>query len=156
MNSAVQPPLLKLEEAFEDCRRSGTEVQDAVKSATLPRRTSVQLKTYLNLGTHEDMSYSTLREQCLKWDKLSRDGLHWLPVRTLQPVWRSTELKVEASMVQLAKRAKAKAKMTKALQRASQSRRQSQRMEKERPRKVMRKARASSMIDPEGRVGKEE
>ena len=68
MNSAIQPQLLKLEEVFEDCRRAGTEVQDAVKSAILLRCISGQLKTYLNLGAQEDMSYRTLREQCLKWD----------------------------------------------------------------------------------------
>ena len=61
----------------------------------------------------------------------------------------------EAGMDQLAKRAKAKARLTKALQRANPSPRRSQRMEKERPRKVMRRARANMMIDPKGQMGKE-
>eukprot|EP00435_Cladocopium_sp_Y103_P030731 s4949_g7.t1 len=69
MNAPLQPQLLKLEEVFEDCRRAGNEVQDAVTSAILMRCVSGQLKTYLNLGAQEDMKYSSLREQCLKWDK---------------------------------------------------------------------------------------
>eukprot|EP00435_Cladocopium_sp_Y103_P016278 s3391_g4.t1 len=69
MNPALQPQVLKLEEIFEDCRRAGTQVQDAVKAAILLRCVSGQLKTYLNLGAQEDMSYASLRESCLKWDK---------------------------------------------------------------------------------------
>eukprot|EP00435_Cladocopium_sp_Y103_P016694 s2953_g4.t1 len=69
MNAPLQPQLLKLEEVFEDCRRAGNEVQDAVKSAILMRCVSGQLKTYLNLGAQEDMKYGSLRGQCLKWDK---------------------------------------------------------------------------------------
>ena len=65
----LQPQMLKLEEVFEDSRRAGTDIQDAVKAAILMRCVSGQLKTYLNLGAQDDMSYSALREQCLKWDK---------------------------------------------------------------------------------------
>ena len=69
MNAALQPQMLKLEEVFQDSRRAGTDIQDAVKAAILLRCVSGQLKTYLNLGTQDDMSYVSLREQCLKWDK---------------------------------------------------------------------------------------
>jgi hypothetical protein len=69
MNAPVQLQMLKLEEVFEDSRRAGTDIQDAVKAAILMRCVSGQLETYLNLGAQDDMSYSALREQCLKWDK---------------------------------------------------------------------------------------
>ena len=69
MNAALQPQMLKLEEVFEDSRRAGTDIQDAVKAAILLRCVSGQLKTYLNLGAQDDMSDASLREQCLKWDK---------------------------------------------------------------------------------------
>ena len=63
--------------------------------------------------------------------------------------WRSTELRERAGMALMAKRAKAKVRVRKALQRERPSRRQKPRMVKERPRKVRKRARASQMIDPE-------
>ena len=69
MGVPLQPQLLKLEEVFEESRRSGMEIQDTMKAAILLKCVSGQLKTYLNLGAQEDMTYKTLREQCLKWDR---------------------------------------------------------------------------------------
>ena len=40
-----------------------------MKAAILLKCVSGQLKTYLNLGAQDDMSYATLREQCLKWNR---------------------------------------------------------------------------------------
>ena len=69
MNLPLQPQILKLEEVFEDSRRAGTDIQDAVKAAILMRCVSGQLKTYLNLGAQDSMAYNSLREQCMKWDR---------------------------------------------------------------------------------------
>ena len=33
------------------------------------RCVSGQLRTHLNLGAQENMTYASLREQCLKWDR---------------------------------------------------------------------------------------
>ena len=68
MGVPLQPQLLKLEEVFEESRRSGMEIQDTMKAAILLKCVTGQLKTYLNIGAQEDMTYKTLREQCLKWD----------------------------------------------------------------------------------------
>ena len=69
MSLPLQPQILKLEEIFEESRKAGTEIQDAVKAAILLRCVSGQLRTYLNLGAQDNMQYGTLREQCLKWDR---------------------------------------------------------------------------------------
>ena len=50
MGLPLQPQILKLEEIFEESRKSGTEIQDALKSAILMRCVTGQLRTYLNLG----------------------------------------------------------------------------------------------------------
>ena len=66
MGLPLQPQVLKLEEVFEESRKSGTDIQDAVKSAIVMRCVSGQLRTHLNLGAQENMTYASLRE--LKWD----------------------------------------------------------------------------------------
>lgn len=48
----LQPQILKLEEVFEESRRSGTEIQDAVKAAILMRCVPGQLKTYWGTREH--------------------------------------------------------------------------------------------------------
>ena len=69
MGLPLQPQILKLEENFEESRRAGTEIQHAVKAAILMRCVTAQPRTYLNLGTQDNMQYNTLREQCLRWDR---------------------------------------------------------------------------------------
>ena len=49
MNSALKPPLLKLEEVFDETVKSGTAIQGELKSAILLRCVGGQPKSYLNL-----------------------------------------------------------------------------------------------------------
>ena len=69
MSSAVQPQLLKLEEVFGETVKSGTAVQEEIKSAILLRCVGGQLESYLNLTIGDNVQYSTLREQVLQWDR---------------------------------------------------------------------------------------
>ena len=65
MNSALQPQLLKLEEAFDETVKAGTTNQEELESAILLR----QLKSYLNLTICDNVQYSTLRDHLLQWDR---------------------------------------------------------------------------------------
>ena len=49
MNQAVQPQLLKLEDAFEEARRASVTIQDEMKIAVLLRCLSGQLRTHVSL-----------------------------------------------------------------------------------------------------------
>ena len=61
--------LLKLEEVFHETVKSGTAIQEELKSAILLRCVGGQLKSYMNLTTGENVQRSTLREQVLEWDR---------------------------------------------------------------------------------------
>ena len=65
---ALQFQLLKLEEVFDETVKSGTAIQEGLKSATLLRCWGGQLKCDLNLTIGDNVQYSTLREQVLQWD----------------------------------------------------------------------------------------
>ncbi len=69
LNQAVQPQLLKLEDAFEEARRASVTIQDEMKIAVLLRCLSGQLRTHVSLQLSEGMSYGELRECLLKWDR---------------------------------------------------------------------------------------
>ena len=70
MGLPLQPHIFKLEVIFEESRKAGTEIQDAVKAAILMRCVTGQLRTYLNVGAQDNMQYNTLRGQCLRWDRV--------------------------------------------------------------------------------------
>ena len=74
MNSALQPQLSKLEEAFEETVKSGTAIQEELKSAVLLRCVGGQLKSWLNVTIGDNAQYSALREQVLQWDRSQQTG----------------------------------------------------------------------------------
>ena len=76
MNQAVQPQLLKLEDAFEEARRASVTIQDEMKIAVLLRCLSGQLRTHVSLQLNESMSYGELRECLLKWDRAQQRWGH--------------------------------------------------------------------------------
>ena len=76
MNQAVQPQLLKLEDAFEEARRASVTIQDEMKIAVLLRCLSGQLRTHVSLQLSEGMSYGELRECLLKWDRAQQRWGH--------------------------------------------------------------------------------
>lgn len=49
MNQAVQPQLLRLEDAFEEARRASVTIQDEMKIAVLLRCLSGQLRTHVRV-----------------------------------------------------------------------------------------------------------
>ena len=65
MNSALQPQLLKLEEVFDETVKSGTTIQEELKSAILAGCVGGQLKPCLSLSIGDNIQYSTLRQ----WDR---------------------------------------------------------------------------------------
>ena len=67
MNSALQPQQLKLEEVFDETVKSGTTIQEELKSAILLRCVGGQLKSCLNLTIGDNVQYSKLREQVFEW-----------------------------------------------------------------------------------------
>jgi len=79
MNQAVQPQLLRLEDAFEEARKaSSVTIQDEMKIAVLLRCLSGQLRTHvsLQLSDSEGMSYGELRECLLKRDRAQQRWGH--------------------------------------------------------------------------------
>ena len=78
MNQAVQPQLLRLEDAFEEARRASVTIQDEMKIAVLLRCLSGQLRTHvsLQLSDSEGMSYGELRECLLKRDRAQQRWGH--------------------------------------------------------------------------------
>ena len=54
---------------FEETVKSGTAIQEELKSANLLRCVGGQLKSYLSLTIGDNVQYSALREQVLQWDR---------------------------------------------------------------------------------------
>ena len=69
MQQSLQTQLLKLEEGFEEVRKTGTKIGDSLKMAVVLKCISGALKTHLNVSMSENMTYSELREAILKWDR---------------------------------------------------------------------------------------
>ena len=76
MNQAVQPQLLRLEDAFEEARRASVTIQDEMKIAVLLCCLSGQLRTHVSLQLSEGMSYGELRECLLKRDRAQQRWGH--------------------------------------------------------------------------------
>ena len=72
-NFSMQKPLhaqvLRLEEAFDETRKSGAQIGDELKTATLLRCIGGQLKTHLNVNLADGAKYADVREQVLRWDR---------------------------------------------------------------------------------------
>ena len=60
--------LVRLEEMFEETRKSGTAVQDELKIAIALKCVSGPLKTQLNLMLDGAARYADVRDQLLHWD----------------------------------------------------------------------------------------
>ena len=69
MNQPLQGQLLKLEDGFEEVRKTGTNLEDSLKMAILLKCLGGALKTQLNLTLKDDSTYTELREAVLKWDR---------------------------------------------------------------------------------------
>ena len=69
MSKPLQAPLLRLEDAFEETRRAGSNLGDKVKTTILLRCITGALKTHLSLNLKETSSYGEVREEVLRWDK---------------------------------------------------------------------------------------
>lgn len=76
MGQAIQPQLLKLEDAFEEARRASVTLQDEIKVAVVLRCISGQLRTHVSLQLNEGMSYAELRECLMKWDRAQQKWSH--------------------------------------------------------------------------------
>ena len=88
MNQAVQPQLLKLEDAFEEARRASVTIQDEMKIAVLLRCLSGQLRTHVSLQLSEGMGYGELRECLLKWDRAQQRWGHLVANTDAAPEWK--------------------------------------------------------------------
>ena len=69
MNKPLHAQLLKLEEGFEECRKTGVQMPDELKTAMVLRCISGALKTQLSLQLDENATYTTVREAILRWDR---------------------------------------------------------------------------------------
>ena len=76
MGHAIQPQLLKLEDAFEEARRASVTLQDEIKVAVVLRCISGQLRTHVSLQLNEGMTYKELRECLMKWDRAQQKWSH--------------------------------------------------------------------------------
>ena len=79
MGSALQPQLLKLEEAFDEAKRAGVAImaiQEEVKVAVVLRCLSGALRTHVSLQLSEGMTYMELRECLVKWDRAQQRWSH--------------------------------------------------------------------------------
>ena len=72
MQRPLLPQVLKLEQAFEETVKSGTQLHDSLRTAVLLRCIQGQLKRRLNLSLTDGCSYADVREQVLKWDGTSQ------------------------------------------------------------------------------------
>ena len=77
MSKPLQAQLLRLEDAFEETRRAGSNLGDEVKTAILLRCITGALKMHLTLNLKEISSYGEVREEVLRWD---RGHQKWLNV----------------------------------------------------------------------------
>ena len=75
MGKPLLSQLIKLEEMFEETRKSGTPVQEELKVAILLKCISGPLKTRLNLLLDGSAQYAEVRDQVLRWNRYSRSGL---------------------------------------------------------------------------------
>eukprot|EP00435_Cladocopium_sp_Y103_P000538 s5691_g1.t1 len=79
---SMQRPLLaqvlRLEQAFEETTKAGTQVSDSLRTAVLLRCVQGQLKTHLNLSLDDSCKYSDVREQVLKWDRAQAKWSSWI------------------------------------------------------------------------------
>ena len=69
MNKPLHAQLLKLEEGFEERRKTGVQMPDELKTAMVLRCISGALKTQLSLQLDENATYTTVREAILRWDR---------------------------------------------------------------------------------------
>ena len=69
MNKPLHAQLLKLEDGFEECRKTGVSIPDELKTAMVLRCVSGALKTQLSLQLDESATYTTVREAILRWDR---------------------------------------------------------------------------------------
>ena len=76
MGAALQPQLLKLEEAFDEAKRAGVAIQEEVKVAVVLRCLSGALRTHVSLQLSEGMTYMELRECLVKWDRAQQRWSH--------------------------------------------------------------------------------
>ena len=76
MGQAIQPQLLKLEDAFEEARRASVTLQDEIKVAVVLRCITGQLRTHVSLQLNEGMTYTELRECLMKWDRAQQKWSH--------------------------------------------------------------------------------
>ena len=69
MSKPLLSQLIRLEEMFEETRKSGTAVQDELKVAIVLKCVSGPLKTQLNLMLDVAAKYADVRDQLLRWDR---------------------------------------------------------------------------------------
>ena len=69
MSKPLLSQLIRLEEMFEETRKSGTVVQDELKVAIVLKCVSGPLKTQLNLMLDGAAKYADVRDQLLRWDR---------------------------------------------------------------------------------------
>lgn len=69
MSKPLLSQLIRLEEMFEETRKSGTVVQDELKVAIVLKCVSGPLKTQLNLMLDVAAKYADVRDQLLRWDR---------------------------------------------------------------------------------------
>ena len=69
MSKPLQAQVLRLEDAFEETRRAGTDLGDELKCAIRLRCITGALKTHLSLNLKENCKYQELREEVLRWDR---------------------------------------------------------------------------------------
>lgn len=74
MGKPLLSQLIKLEEMFEETRKSGTLVQEELKVAMVLKRIGGPFKTQLNLMLDGSAKYADVRDQILRWDRHSRNG----------------------------------------------------------------------------------
>lgn len=69
MNTSLQPQIMRLDEALEECRRAGSTIPDELKQAILLKCVPGQLRTHLNLAIQETTTFKDLREKVVQWDR---------------------------------------------------------------------------------------
>lgn len=86
MNMALQPQILRLEDSFDEAKRSGVDIQEEVKVAVILKCLAGQLKTHVSLQLGEGMTYKELRECLMKWDRAQQRWQHLLPTSPDDPM----------------------------------------------------------------------
>ena len=87
MQKPLLPQLLVLEEAYEEARKSGMALNDDLCSSILLRSIG-GLKTHLDMALMDNVKYSDLRKQVLKWDRAQAKWSQWLGTQNsdVQPI----------------------------------------------------------------------